>query len=529
MLKILKDVTLDLSGPGLTAIVGHSGSGKTTLLDALCGRSNLAGLETVGITNLACHNVSDSRSLHANDIAYAEQRDHLLPLLTVEETLKYAAALRLPHKSIEEQEAEVERVLQLLHLDGCRTTRLGNENTGGCSGGERRRVSIGVQLLQDVPILFLDEPTTGLDAKAALEVVKVLREMAEAGKAVVMTETNRAPVHQPRSEVRSLVDRCVIMSDGAVLYSGSTAKCLAHLDAIGCPAPEHENPFDFIMDLLGAGEFRPSVKADPRSAPEDHSSLTTHVQGLVRPQECAPTARTESKDWLHAFSRLRTHCGRAWKVTTRDHLGVLAGQLEAVFMGLACGLIFFHLGRDEAGIRSRQGALYVACTIQPYITSVCEAYRLCDNIDFYERERRDGVVGPWTYYTSRRLVRLALDDVLVPLIFVALFYPLSGLEKGAGHFFVFFAVQFLLHLASVNLATICTSFVRDFLAASLVANLVLVTNFLTAGFLINTRHLPVWLQWTRWVSFVVSCQLHNFEEIMLIVAKALRLQCARKQ
>ena len=124
--------------------------------------------------------------------AYVMQQDVLIPTLTVRETLLYSAKLRLPTSTTHEELVKtVEEVILQLGLKECANTRIGDNGHKGCSGGEKRRVSIGVQLLGNPSVLFLDEPTTGLDATSAFQLVKTLRHLARMGRTIVTTSKSR--------------------------------------------------------------------------------------------------------------------------------------------------------------------------------------------------------------------------------------------------------------------------------------------------------------------------------------------------
>ena len=127
-------------------------------------------------------------SIKAVRHAYVMQQDVLIPTLTVRETLLYSAQLRLPASTTHEERVKaVEEVILQLGLKECANTRIGDNGHKGCSGGEKRRVSIGVQLLANPSVLFLDEPTTGLDATNAFQLVKTLKHLARMGRTIVTT------------------------------------------------------------------------------------------------------------------------------------------------------------------------------------------------------------------------------------------------------------------------------------------------------------------------------------------------------
>lgn len=154
---VLDGVTATMPSGSLTAIIGGSGSGKTSLLNVMAGRMNTGRVKNSGsVTFNGRENINSVRS------AYVMQQDVLISTLTVRETLQYSADLRLPPPTTqEERQRAVDNVILELGLKECADTRIGTTTHKGCSGGEKRRTSIGVQMLSNPSILFCDEPTTG--------------------------------------------------------------------------------------------------------------------------------------------------------------------------------------------------------------------------------------------------------------------------------------------------------------------------------------------------------------------------------
>lgn len=163
--------------------------------------------------------------------------------LTVRETLTYAAELRLPSSvNASERQRLVEEIILELGLKECANTVVGDGyRRRGCSGGERRRVSIGVQMLANPSVLWLDEPTTGLDATSAYQLVNTLKHLASKGRTIVTT------IHQPRSDIFFLFDRITVLTRGRCTYSGPTSECLPWFEVL-LPKGlrEHVNPADYL-------------------------------------------------------------------------------------------------------------------------------------------------------------------------------------------------------------------------------------------------------------------------------------------
>ena len=239
---ILRDVSVSILGPSLTAVVGPSGSGKTTLLNALSGRLVDSGLDVRGTTAISSSGQDRNSINHPSkcNIAYVRQEDFLLPTLTVRETLEYAAQLSLGFRSSVHSSEAVDRIISALGLGHCANVRIGDDSRKGCSGGEIRRVTIGVQILKEQQIMFLDEPTTGLDPKAASEIMQMLHGLVDHGKTIVVT------LHQPRSEIWDMIDNLIVVSQGSVLYTGVASGALEHFSRAEWRITPFENPFDFI-------------------------------------------------------------------------------------------------------------------------------------------------------------------------------------------------------------------------------------------------------------------------------------------
>ncbi|EER00181.1 ATP-binding cassette transporter, putative, partial [Perkinsus marinus ATCC 50983] len=189
--KILNDCSGTLRPGELTAVLGPSGSGKSTLMNVLGGRQGLKGPGRSFKGAVSLNGRVEDPVHFRNRIAYVMQDDTLVATSTPKEILEFSANLRLHNQSKEEVNELVSNLLDSLKLTNCEDTVVGNEIIKGISGGERKRTSVGVELITKPEMIFLDEPLTGLDSYAATTTVKVLKDLAANGVPVMIT------VHQP--------------------------------------------------------------------------------------------------------------------------------------------------------------------------------------------------------------------------------------------------------------------------------------------------------------------------------------------
>ena len=470
--RILQDVDANMPNGSLTAIIGGSGSGKTSMLNALSHRLKSARLKQSGTVLY-----NGNPKLSSIRSAYVMQQDVLLPTLTVRETLAYAAELRLPPPTTAaERHQIVEDVILELGLKECANTRIGNNIHKGCSGGEKRRTSLGVQLLSNPSVLFLDEVTTGLDATSAFQLIRTLKMLSSKGRTVVVT------IHQPRSEIWGLFDHLLLLSGGSPLYSGAAAECLDYFSGQGYSLPIFVNPAEFLIDLAAVDIRTKELEASSAARVEalkrawrefslNKSSKLYEDKRLYSEIPNIPHSDIDNRRSAVIGREIKVLTARTFKMTYRDPMGMAGSLLEAVTMGIINGLIFLQLDGSLAGIRSREGALYTAAALQGYLILLFETYRLTVDIELFDRERSEGVVSVSGFLISRRLARFLVEDIPVPFVFSVIFYFMVGFRPEAGQFFTFFAISVLMQYIAVTFAMTCVSVSRNFAGASLIANM----------------------------------------------------------
>lgn len=187
--KPMKQILFKSSGhvqPGETvAIMGPSGSGKTSLLNVLAGRMNLSrGSKFEG--NITINGKNLAKEEFGKLASFVEQDDFLISTMTVRELFEFAIQITTYHTPTECTQ-KVDELIHRLGLSSCQHTLVGNASIKGLSGGERKRASIGYELITNPSLLFLDEPTSGLDSNIAYKIIQLLNSEAERGMTILAT------------------------------------------------------------------------------------------------------------------------------------------------------------------------------------------------------------------------------------------------------------------------------------------------------------------------------------------------------
>ncbi|KAF3441868.1 hypothetical protein FNV43_RR15783 [Rhamnella rubrinervis] len=259
-----KDLTLTLKGkhkhlmrcvtgkimPGrVSAVMGPSGAGKTTFLSALAGKAT--GCTTTGL--ILINGKVQSMHSYKKIIGFVPQDDIVHGNLTVEENLRFSARCRLsadmpkPDKVL-----VVERVIEALGLQAVRDSLVGTVEKRGISGGQRKRVNVGLEMVMEPSLLILDEPTSGLDSSSSNLLLRALRREALEGVNICMV------VHQPSYSLFKMFDDLILLAKGGLtVYHGSVKKVEEYFSSLGINVPERVNPPDHFIDIL-EGIVKPS-------------------------------------------------------------------------------------------------------------------------------------------------------------------------------------------------------------------------------------------------------------------------------
>mmetsp|Transcript_9576 Transcript_9576/g.25930 ORF Transcript_9576/g.25930 Transcript_9576/m.25930 type:complete len:809 (-) Transcript_9576:601-3027(-) len=240
--RVLEGVTGNFHAGRMCAIMGPSGAGKTTFMNVLCGKATYGRMGGSIRINGQEANV---KSLESR-MGFVPQDDIVHQELTVREQIQFSAKLR---GRVGLSEGRVERitedVLNVMQIDHIQNSIVGGVEKRGISGGQRKRVNIGLELAAEPTLLFLDEPTSGLDSTSSLSVCSSLKKMCQLGMTSIMV------IHQPRYSLFTLFDDVLLLGKGGkTVYLGPSAGAKPYFESLGFEMPVNENPADWFMDVI---------------------------------------------------------------------------------------------------------------------------------------------------------------------------------------------------------------------------------------------------------------------------------------
>ncbi|KAJ4971438.1 hypothetical protein NE237_004537 [Protea cynaroides] len=505
---LLNDISGEARDGEILAVLGASGSGKSTLIDALANRiakGSLKGSITLNGEAL------ESRMLKVIS-AYVMQDDLLFPMLTVEETLMFSAEFRLPRSlSKSKKKARVQALIDQLGLRNAAKTVIGDEGHRGVSGGERRRVSIGIDILHDPIILFLDEPTSGLDSTSAFMVVKVLQRIAQTGSIVIMS------IHQPSYRIIGLLDRMIFLSRGQTVYSGSPSSLPQFFAEFQHPIPEKENRIEFALDLIRELEGSPggtkalvefqklwqnkkrrSSNHDPDRSLKDAISASISRGKLV--SDASPISSTVSTFANPLWCEIAVLSKRSMTNTRRmpELFGMRLGTV--LVTGFILATMFWQLDSSPKGVQERLGFFAFAMSTTFYTCADALPVFLQERYIFM-RETAYNAYRRSSYVLSHSIVVIP-SLIFLSLAFAATTFWAVGLAGGVKGFFFFFAIILASFWAGSSFVTFLSGVVSHVMLGYTVVVALLAYFLLFSGFFINRDRIPVYWLWFHYISLV---------------------------
>ena len=518
---ILDDLTGYFIHGRLTGIMGPSGAGKTSLMEVISNQSKTG--EVRGNFYLNGNEVDIEKIKKISGFVF--QDDIILRTMTVYEALYMSALLKLPETtSIEEKKEIVDKMISTLHLENCKDTIVGDSILKGISGGERKRLSVGMEMIMNPSIIFLDEPTSGLDTYTAYSLIKSLKNLTEEGRTVVAT------IHQPSSEILRLFDDMILLNHGKIVYQGEVKNLVPYFDNIGYKCPEYTNPSDFIfMNILNPLDLQNNEENDNINIEQfnvqnntdeipinyiekkDKFILDSYKKSGMENnvKEKCKEINSKTKKISEKNAKYVPRIGLQYKFLIKRHFNniirdkaILRTKLgQSFILGLIIGLTFLNIpGREEnVQIQDRNGSLFISCFSQVLFPIIGTLAIFSLETPIVMREIGSGYYTPLGYYLSKITIEIPFQ-LIITLITCTIIYWLCLYQKKFKKYITFIGIIELGSLCGLSIGITIATIAKNVSIALQFAPFCVVPLILFSGLFINSSSIPAYFTWIQYLS-----------------------------
>jgi ATP-binding cassette, subfamily G (WHITE), eye pigment precursor transporter len=470
---ILNSVTGVVRPGEFLAIMGPSGAGKTSLLTTLSGKYQPTLTRQTG--EILLNGYSITQINYKAMIGFVPQDDTVLETMTPRESLDFAAAMTM-RLTAEGRKAVVENTLEQLGLTGCADTIIGGENIRGISGGEKKRTSIGIELIFNPAVLFLDEPTTALDSFTALQIVKLLVKLSKDRDSTII-----ATIHQPSSQIFNGFDRLLLLSKGTSIFMGRAKDASSFFETIGHPVEINYNPSDHFMNVLSDAKFKDNDFLNNFKSKYSYKASNT----------AATLEEPKPHFQLPAFYAFFYLLKRAFQETYRNPLLLKGKIMKTIIISCFCSMTFYSLGTEENDLRDRTGAIFMIVNgvIMESLGSTVAIFQLQKAVFLREYFNRKYTVVP--FYLSYSIAQIPAE-LVYSVGFYAIVYYIMALNPGAEHYFRALAIATMASLCGSGYGLLISIIAPNLEAATSMSPLIFLPLNLCGGYLVNYSHIPKW-------------------------------------
>ncbi|GLT30454.1 hypothetical protein SLA2020_052530 [Shorea laevis] len=471
-LQLLSDISGALRPGVLTALMDIGGAGKTTLLDVLAGRKTSGYIEG----EIKIGGYPKVQETFARISGYCEQTDIHSPQLTVEESLIFSAWLRLaPEIESKTKDEFVNEVLETIELDEIKDALVGIPGVSGLSTEQRKCLTIAVELVANPSIIFMDEPTTGLDARAAAIVMRAVKNVVDTGRTIVCT------IHQPSIDIFEAFDELILLKNGgSVIYFGPvgqhSTEVIEYFEGISgvLKIRENYNPATWILEVTS-----PSAEAElgvDFARIYQGSALYENNIELVKQLSTPPPGSRNlhfpthfaQNGWERFKSCLWKQNLSYWRSPSYNLLRIMLAFVSSFLFGV----LFWNQGQkldNQQNLFNILGSMYISVIFLGINNCSTALPHIKRERTVMYRERFAGLYSPWAYAFAQVIIEIPylFSQAAVVLIIT---YPMIGYYASAYKVFWYFLAMFCTLLYFNYLGMALVSLTPNFLVAAIVSS-----------------------------------------------------------
>ncbi|KAI8140373.1 ABC-2 type transporter-domain-containing protein [Fennellomyces sp. T-0311] len=495
-LHLLSDVSGIVRPGHLTALMGSSGAGKTTLLDVLAKRKTIGKVEGRVYLNSEAL-MSDFERI----TGYCEQIDIHQPAATVREAMQFSAYLRQSSDVPKtEKDAYVEQIITLLEMEDIADAQIGEVDQGvGISVEERKRLTIGMELVAKPKLLFLDEPTSGLDAQSSYNIIRFIRKLANAGWPVLCT------IHQPSAVLFEHFDHLLLLvRGGRTAYYGEIGKDARTLIDYfemngGPPCSPDANPAEYILEVVGAGTTGKTKRdwADVWANSPEARALESELEEIHQhadkypTRECVMYATGVWFQFCLVFKRMSVAYWRSPEYSIGRFVILIA-------TALINGFSYWKMSYTTSDMQNRLFIL-LSTVIMAHILIILAQPKFMTERIYFRREYASRFYGWLPFALSAILVEVPYI-LFYSACFMGGFYWTAGLVNTPDAGGYFYLMLIFLVLWVVALGFVIAAFSESELLAATLNPVIMTILILFAGLMQPPNAMPhFWESWMYWL------------------------------
>lgn len=543
---ILKCVNGKFRSGELTAIMGPSGAGKSTLMNVLAGykTSHLSGSVLI---NAKDRNLRRFRKMSC----YIMQDDRLLPHLTVYEAMTVSANLKLGKDiSAVSKKVVIAEIIETLGLSDASNTQ-----THSLSGGQRKRLSIALELVNNPPVMFFDEPTSGLDSSSCFQCLSLLKSLSRGGRTIICT------IHQPSARLFEMFDNLYLLAEGQCVYQGNVGGLVPFLSSMGLDCPSYHNPADYVMEVA-CGEHGECVHKLVMAVNNGKCNNYQHHQAALAaaqtvsndiakkspPQEqtkpeasaLIPNGVAKAPGSLSAVINVPVSCTTSlldsaesieqkvgfptngwiqfWILLKRTFLSQMRDMtltrvrlISHIIVGFLIGAIYYDIGNEASKVTSNAGCVFFTVMFLMFTAMMPTILTFPIEMAVFVREHLNYWYSLKAFYFARSLADLPFQ-ILYSIAYVMIVYFMTSQPLETGRFLMYLTICVLTSLVSQSIGLLIGA-AMSVESGVFIGPVTSVPIVLFSGFFVNFKAIPSYLKFLSYVSYI----RYGFEGAMISV------------
>ncbi|XP_065211514.1 protein scarlet-like [Planococcus citri] len=496
--EIIHNVSGAVETGNLVAILGSSGAGKSTLMGALAHRNQNNVVVEGEITVLG-----KPIGKFMNEISgFVFQDDLFVPTLTVKEHLMFTAKLKYGLGTCDGTlKGMINDLLSEMGLIRIRDKLIGSsfleKEEIHLSGGEQKRLSVATELLTNPPLLFCDEPTTGLDSFSALKLVTILRNVAEKHNKTIICS-----IHQPNPRVFELFHQVILLSRGKIVFMGDNEKdSLSFFKSQGYEYSEDENPAEFLVKCVSPGNPDEIDRLSRNFQESEYFEYIRHhcSNPKLNQVPIRESTRAFLPSWIYSFFLLTY---RNFLSNSRDlsvqYLRILQQLLLSIVIGLC---MRGAINMNQSGIQAVFGFVFMLVYENSFPAMSGSITLIPKKINIFFREYSNGTNSPLKFLLSS-IISLTPGLVVEAILFTLTLYWVVDYQQTFEVVVLTCLVSILLICSSSAFGMFTSILFRTTSVAVIIAVPIFNAFILCAGFYIRLNALPIYAIWVRYVSWL---------------------------